>query len=66
MEAQILALQKCNKTSYFMIVQQASTFATTGQNFDVTVDVCKNSENLCKALFGTCEYHKLSTTHSVK
>ena len=26
------------------------------QNFDITVDACKNSDNLYKELFGTCEY----------
>ena len=27
-----------------------------GQNIDVTIDACKNSDNPYKELFGTCEY----------
>ena len=27
-----------------------------GQNIDVTIDDCKNSDNPYKKLFGTCEY----------
>ena len=28
----------------------------SGQNVDVTIDACKNSDNPYKELFGTCEY----------
>ena len=58
----ILGLQKFNRTSYVLIAQQAAILSKTylidlnGQNIDVTIDACKNSDNPYKELFGTCEY----------